>query len=36
MSAGNYYMESIDSYMAILWNACSKGVHQSPIERRLI
>jgi len=35
MSARDYYMESIDSYMAILWNACSKRLHQSPTKRRL-
>ena len=36
MSAGDTYLESVGSYMAIIWNACSKRVHQSPTERRMI
>ena len=35
MSARNYDMESTDSYMAIVWNACCKRVRQSPTKWRL-
>ena len=35
MSARDYYLESADSYMAIIRNACNKRLHQSPTRWRM-